>query len=64
MKDIELFVTEYKNYLSRCILKGGQDLRESVERDPLTGLYDRLAMKNVIKNWVNAQEKNTAFTAS
>ncbi|MDN5322545.1 MAG: two-component system, cell cycle response regulator [Clostridia bacterium] len=133
MKDIELFVAEYKNYLSKYILRGGQDdvlfeayqnlitlldestaqaanildihnqvlkdvlnirndndmvqwiyierateflaqiliatdalllsLREYVEKDPLTGLYNKLAIeKTLSKIWVNAQEAKTPLT--
>ncbi|WP_425057911.1 hypothetical protein SCACP_24780 [Sporomusa carbonis] len=133
MKDIKIFVAEYKNYLSEFILKGGRDdvlfeayqnliklldessaqaanlldihnqalkdvlnirndndkvqwiyierateflaqiliatdalllsLKENVERDPLTGLYNRLAIeKTLTRMWVNAQETKTPFT--
>jgi len=133
LKDIELFVAKYKNYLSRFILRGGQDdvlfeayqnlitlldestaqaanlldihnqvlkdvlnirndndmvqwiyierateflaqiliatdalllsLRECIEKDPLTGLYNRLAIeKTLSKMWVNAQKAKTPLT--
>jgi len=133
LKDIELFVAEYKNYLSKYILRGGQDdvlfeayqnliklldestaqaanlldihnqvlkdvlnirndndmvqwiyierateflaqiliatdalllsLRECVEKDPLTGLYNRLAIEKTLSRiWINAQESKTPFT--
>lgn len=135
MKDLNCFVTEYKNYLSKFILRGGQDevlfeayqhlvklldessaqaanlldihnqvlkdvlnirndndmvqwiyierateflaqiliatdalllsLKESVERDPLTGLYNRLAIeKTLSKLWVNAQTSKIPFTVA
>lgn len=135
MKDIGFFVAEYKNYLSKYILRGGQDdvlfeayqnlinlldessaqaanlldihnqvlkdvlnirndndmvqwiyierateflaqiliatdalllsLRESIEKDPLTGLYNRLAIeKTLSRMWVNAQESKTPLTVA
>ncbi|MCF6094372.1 GGDEF domain-containing protein [Microaerobacter geothermalis] len=133
MKDTEHFVKEYKNYLSKYILRGGQDevlfeayqnliklldessaqaanlldihnqvfkdvlnirndndmvqwiyieratefltqiiiatdalllsLRENVEKDPLTGLYNRLAIEKTLSRvWLNAQEAKTPLT--
>ncbi|MCM8900741.1 GGDEF domain-containing protein [Caldicoprobacter algeriensis] len=133
MKDLRLFIDEYKNYLSKFILKGGQDdvlfeayqnliklldeslaqaanlldihnqvlkevlnirndndvvqwiyierateflaqiliatdalllsLKESVEKDPLTGLYNRLAIEKMLsKVWSTAQTTKTPFT--
>ncbi|MDN5331187.1 MAG: two-component system, cell cycle response regulator [Tepidanaerobacteraceae bacterium] len=133
LKGIKLFVEEYKNYLSKYILRGGQDdvlfeayqnlvklldessaqaanlldihnqvlkdvlnirndndmvqwiyieratefltqiliatdalllsLKENVERDPLTGLYNRLAIeKTLSKMWLSAQETKTPLT--
>ncbi|MDK2820861.1 MAG: two-component system, cell cycle response regulator [Clostridia bacterium] len=133
MKDLGLFVAEYKNYLSKYILRGGQDdvlfeayqnlvklldessaqaanlldihnqvlkdvlnirndndmvqwiyierateflaqiliatdalllsLRENVARDPLTGLYNRLAVEKMLSRmWANAQESKIPLT--
>jgi len=135
LKDLKCFVVEYKNYLSRFILRGGQDdvlfeayqnliklldessaqagnlldihnqvlkdvlnirndndmvqwiyierateflaqiliatdalllsLKENVERDPLTGLYNRLAIeKTLSKLWANAQASKTPLTVA
>jgi diguanylate cyclase (GGDEF)-like protein len=135
LKDLRCFVGEYKKYLSRFILRGGQDdvlfeayqnliklldessaqaanlldihnqvlkdvlnirndndmvqwiyierateflaqiliatdalllsLKESVERDPLTGLYNRLAIeKTLSKLWANAQTTKTPLTVA
>ncbi|MBO8127568.1 MAG: GGDEF domain-containing protein, partial [Firmicutes bacterium] len=40
-------------------------LKESVERDPLTGLYNRLALERMLsKLWVNAQTSKTPITVA
>lgn len=41
------------------------NLKESVERDPLTGLYNRLALKKMLpKLWTNAQTSKTPIVVA